>query len=89
MQWEYQQAVFTWLEESWRLHYFNNEEVRNWDQGQSPTLTDFLNQQGRNGWELISAIPEYELQKRTVGPGYIAGSHLANTMRMFFKRPLP
>jgi hypothetical protein len=50
MRWEYQQAVFTWLEESWRFHYFNNEEVRNWDQGQSPTLTDFLNQQGSNGW---------------------------------------
>jgi len=60
MRWEYQQAVFTWLEESWRFHYFNKEEVRNWDQGQSPTLIDFLNQQGRNGWEVISAISEYE-----------------------------
>jgi hypothetical protein len=57
--------------------------------GQSPTLTDFLNQQGKNGWELISAIAEYELQKRTVGPGYVVGSQVANTMRMFFKRSLP
>ena len=85
--WEYLFAVAevhaAWGEEIWRPRWVNGEELREWKRG--PTVQQFANQLGQEGWELVQ-----------VGPGGDRGYTIATTaavglspLPMFFKRPLP
>ncbi len=73
--WEYLLIVADLGElNTWRVWKVNDQEQPNWSRG--PSLADYMNDLGKQGWELVSAI--------YAGPD--AGSFLG---RLFFKRPLP
>lgn len=50
-QWEYREVLFRDYR-GWRTHTVNGVELGDWKN--APTLLDFLEQAGREGWELVS-----------------------------------
>jgi hypothetical protein len=53
-QWEYLVAIAEAISQAQaRVRWINAQELQNWQQG--PPLAEFLNQQGAQGWELVSA----------------------------------
>ena len=40
----------------WKAHMVNGRELRDWKKG--PNLYDYLNQLGREGWELVATWSE-------------------------------
>ena len=49
--WEYREVVFRDYR-GWRTHAVNGAELGNWRD--APTLLEYLEQAGREGWELVS-----------------------------------
>jgi hypothetical protein len=60
VEWEYREVIFRDYR-GWRVRYVNGREQANWKQG--PTLLAYLEQAGREGWELVSISDRHHNQK--------------------------
>lgn len=49
--WEYLFLVATWHDD-WKVETVNGENIRDWEYG--PTMYEYLNQLGGEGWEIIN-----------------------------------
>ncbi len=50
--WEYIFVVASRVNETWKAVIVNGKELRDWKNG--PTLYDYINAKGEEGWELVS-----------------------------------
>ncbi len=68
--WEY--VVITCSQDfnNYRPTYYNNSELPNWKK--NPSMPDYLNDLGKEGWELVSTLP--------IGPQ-------TGQLKLFLKRP--
>ena len=76
---KYGKGVFGFVlpkEISWKIHYVNGKQQRNWNE---MTLYNYLEQMGREGWEVVSMSPHM-----TVRTGTLPMEHLY----VLFKRPI-
>ena len=75
--WEYLFVAAGYERDQWRVKFINGEERRDWKRG--PTLYEFANQIGDQGWEIAGA------------PWTMSGTSLQAELqpRLFFKRPKP
>jgi Domain of unknown function (DUF4177) len=51
--WEYIFIVAGRLNETWKAVIVNGRELKDWKSG--PSLYDYINDKGEEGWELVSA----------------------------------
>ncbi len=73
--WEYLIVTADLERNYWRPRYVNSRELPDWRRG--PTLDEFANELGEQGWELVAA-------PFTTGDAEFRGVAVA---RMIFKRP--
>jgi hypothetical protein len=59
-EWEYREVVFRDYR-GWRTREVNGRELGNWKN--SPTLIEYLEQAGKEGWELVSVGDRHNNQK--------------------------
>lgn len=52
--WEYQFVDCEWHNNDWRPKKVNGQELRDWKRG--PSISDFSNQMGTEGWELVNLM---------------------------------
>ncbi len=52
--WEYLFVIVDTDSGRWRPHYENDQELHDWFKG--PTVPQYANQLGEQGWELVSSI---------------------------------
>ena len=52
--WEYLFVVCEYQNDDWRPKYMNGQELRDWKRG--PSVSDFSNQIGADGWELVNLM---------------------------------
>jgi hypothetical protein len=50
--WEYIFLIAGRANETWKIIMLNGREVRDWKNG--PSMYDYINQKGEEGWELVS-----------------------------------
>ena len=62
---------------SWKVHYVNGKQIKNWD---DVTLYNFLNDEGKEGWEVATMSTHMSLRT-----GTLPVEHLY----ILLKRPLP
>jgi hypothetical protein len=60
VEWEYREVVFRDYR-GWRTRVVNGRELGNWKN--SPTLIEYLEQAGKEGWELVSVSDRHNNQK--------------------------
>lgn len=74
MKWEYQfliaekhgKGIFGFVlpkDISWKVHYVNGKVLKNWT---DVTLYNYLNEQGKEGWELINIDPHMSIRSGTL-----------------------
>jgi hypothetical protein len=59
-EWEYREVVFRDYR-GWRARIVNGRELGDWKT--SPTIVEYLEQAGQDGWELVSVSDRYNNQK--------------------------
>ena len=52
--WEYAFVTCEYHNNGWRPQYVNCQEIRDWKRG--PDISDFSNQLGADGWELVNLM---------------------------------
>ncbi|HAJ36422.1 MAG TPA: hypothetical protein DCL15_12085 [Chloroflexi bacterium] len=60
VEWEYREVIFRDYR-GWRVRCVDGREQANWKQG--PTLLAYLEQAGKEGWELVSISDRHHNQK--------------------------
>ena len=60
VEWEYREVVFRDYR-GWRVRLVDGREPRNWKEG--PTLLEYLEAAGKEGWELVSISDPHHNQK--------------------------
>jgi len=60
VEWEYREVIFRDYR-GWRVRFIDGREPRDWKNG--PTLLDYLEQAGKEGWELVSMSDPHHNQK--------------------------
>lgn len=60
VEWEYREVTFRDYR-GWRVRYIDGCEPRDWKNG--PTLLEYLEQAGKDGWELVSMSNPHHHQK--------------------------
>jgi hypothetical protein len=71
LQWEYRFVSAEAIGVDWRPRYLNGAELPDWDRG--PTLFEYAERCGREGWELVAA--------------QVSGTEMS-AYRLVFKRPI-
>ncbi len=51
--WEYLTVDAQGAKGFWKPYYVGNQQLQNWQNG--PTVFDYMNQLGEQGWELVTA----------------------------------
>lgn len=59
-EWEYREVIFRDYR-GWRARVVNGVELRDWKN--SPTIVEYLEQAGREGWELVSMSDRHNNHK--------------------------
>jgi hypothetical protein len=63
---KYGKGVFGFVlpkEISWKVHYVNGKQQCNWDE---LTLYNYLDQAGREGWEVVAMSPHLSIRSGTL-----------------------
>lgn len=60
VEWEYREVIFRDYR-GWRVRFIDGREPRDWKNG--PTLLAYLEQAGKEGWELVSMSDPHHSQK--------------------------
>ena len=60
VEWEYREVVLRDYR-GWRVRFVDGREARNWKEG--PTLLEYLETAGKEGWELVSMSDRHHNQK--------------------------
>jgi hypothetical protein len=60
VEWEYREVIFRDYR-GWRVRFIDDREPRDWKHG--PTLLAYLEQAGKEGWELVSMSDPHHNQK--------------------------
>lgn len=60
LEWEYREVIFRDYR-GWRARIVNGRELGDWKS--SPTIVEYLEQAGREGWELVSMSDRHNNQK--------------------------
>jgi len=60
VEWEYREVIFRDYR-GWRVRFIDGREPRDWKNG--PTLLAYLEQAGKEGWELVSMSDPHHNQK--------------------------
>ncbi|MFN3335230.1 MAG: hypothetical protein ACK47M_22265 [Caldilinea sp.] len=60
VEWEYREVIVRDYR-GWRVRFVDGRERSNWKNG--PTLREYLEQVGKEGWELVSLSERYHNQK--------------------------
>lgn len=60
VEWEYREVIFRDYR-GWRVRFIDGREPRDWKSG--PALLEYLEQVGKEGWELVSISDRHHNQK--------------------------
>ena len=60
VEWEYREVIFRDYR-GWRVRFIDGREPRDWKNG--PSLLEYLEQAGQEGWELVSMSDPHHSQK--------------------------
>ena len=82
--WEYLFVIATNEGNQWRPQYVNGQELSGWQRG--PTLYQFANQMGEQGWELVAAPYTETAICGSDSWGNTHNTSYDTTYRLIFKR---